>query len=167
MKLFLDLSRRIDRMNERIGQAVRWLVLVVVLISTANAILRKAFDMSSNAFLEIQGYLFAGLVLLGAGWTMLHQGHVKIDVVLSRFSPRTQTKVELFGILFFLMPFVGTVIVLSWPLVVNAWVSGEMSENAGGLIRWPIYALVPAGFGLLGLQGVSEFIKRVADLKND
>jgi len=167
MKLFLVFSSRIDRMNERIGQSLRWLVLGVVLISTANAILRKAFDMSSNAFLEIQWYLFAMLVLLGAGYTMLHQGHVKIDVVLSRFPKRTQIKVELFGILFFLMPFVGAIMVLSWPWVMNAWVSGEMSENAGGLIRWPVYALVPLGFGLLGLQGISEFIKRIMELKND
>ena len=162
--LSLSVSRRIDRLNERIGQAVIWLVPAVVLVSAGNALARKAFDVGSNAFLEIQWYLFAAIFLLGAGTTMLRQGHVRIDVLLGRFPRRTQVKVEIFGILCFLMPFVVAVVALSWPLAANAWATGEMSENAGGLVRWPVYALVPAGFLLLGLQGVSELIKRIGFL---
>ena len=164
MAALLNLSRLIDRLNEFVGRWVSWLVLAAVLISAANAIVRKAFNSSSNAFLEIQWYLFAAVFLLGAGYTMLRQEHVKIDVVLHRFAKRTQIKVEMFGILVFLMPFVVTVIVLVWPLVIRAYISGEMSSNAGGLIRWPVFALVPLGFGLLGLQGLSELIKRQAFL---
>jgi TRAP-type mannitol/chloroaromatic compound transport system permease small subunit len=126
--------------------------------------MRKAFSISSNAYLEIQWYLFAAVFLLASGYTLLRQEHVKIDVVLSRFARRTQVKIEIFGYIVFLAPFVVTVIVLVWPLVVKAFVTGEMSSNAGGLIRWPVYALVPLGFGLLGLQGMSELIKRVAFL---
>lgn len=165
MQGLLKLSRLIDAMSERIGHMVLWLVLASAVISAANAIVRKVFDTSSNAFLEIQWYLFAGVFLLGAGYTMLRQGHVKIDVILGRFSKRTQVKVEMFGILFFLMPFVFAVIKEVWPLVVNAYESGEMSENSGGLIRWPVYALVPLGFALLAVQGVSEFIKRLGFLQ--
>ena len=165
MTALLNLSRAIDRLNEFVGRTVSWLVLAAVLISATNAVVRKAFNMSSNAFLEIQWYLFAAVFLLAAGYTMLRQEHVKIDVILHRFSKRTQIKVEIFGILVFLFPFCWSVIDLVWPLVVKAYVSGEMSSNAGGLIRWPVFALVPAGFALLALQGVSELIKRVAYLQ--
>jgi TRAP-type mannitol/chloroaromatic compound transport system permease small subunit len=160
----LSLSRWIDRLNEFIGRWLSWLVLAAVLISAANAIMRKLFDMSSNAYLEIQWYLFAAVFLLAAGYTLLKQEHVKIDVILHNFTRRTQVKVEIFGLAAFLMPFVYAVIELVWPLVVRAYVSGEMSSNAGGLIRWPVFALLPLGFALLGLQGVSELIKRVAFL---
>ena len=165
MNFLLKTSRLIDALSERIGGAIIWLVLAAVVISALNAIVRKVFNTSSNAFLEIQWYLFAAVFLLGAGYTMLRQGHVKIDVILGRFSRRTQIIVECFGIVFFLMPFVFAVIHHVWPLVVNAYVSNEMSENAGGLIRWPAYALVPLGFALLGIQGVSEFIKRIGFLQ--
>lgn len=165
MNFLLQISRRIDALSERIGATAIWLVLLAVLISAGNAISRKAFDVSSNAFLEIQWYLFAAIFLLGAGYTMLRQGHVKIDVILGRFSKRTQIKVEIFGIVCFLFPFVYQVIRLVWPLVVQAYATGEMSENAGGLIRWPVYALIPLGFALLGLQGISELIKRIGYLK--
>ena len=165
MNFLLKTSRMIDALNERVGSAIIWLVLAAVVISAVNAIIRKVFNNSSNAFLEIQWYLFAAVFLLGAGYTMLRQGHVKIDVILGRFSKRTQIIVECFGIVFFLMPFVFAVIHHVWPLVVNAYVSNEMSENAGGLIRWPAYALVPLGFALLGIQGVSEFIKRIGFLQ--
>lgn len=164
MSFLMRLSRLIDALSERIGGAAIWLVLFAVLISAGNAISRKAFDISSNAFLEIQWYLFAAIFLLGAGYTMLRQGHVKIDVILGRFSKRTQIKVEIFGIVCFLFPFVYQVIRLTWPLVTQAYATGEMSENAGGLIRWPVYALIPTGFLLLGLQGVSELIKRIGYL---
>ena len=165
MQGLLRLSRLIDSISERVGRGALWLVLVAVVISAINAIVRKVFNTSSNAFLEVQWYLFAGVFLLGSAYTMLRQGHVKIDVILGRFSKRTQIMVDMFGIVFFLMPFVYTVITLVWPLVINAYNSGEMSENAGGLMRWPVYALVPIGFALLGLQGVSEFIKRLAFLR--
>lgn len=164
MSLLLQLSRLIDRLNEFIGRWLAWLVLVAVLISAVNAAVRKIFNTSSNAYLEIQWYLFAAIFLLAAGYTLLRGGHVKIDVILGRFSKRTQIKVEIFGLIFFLMPFVYSVFQLVMPLVLQAYRSGEMSSNAGGLIRWPVYAMVPAGFALLGLQGVSEIIKRVAFL---
>jgi TRAP-type mannitol/chloroaromatic compound transport system permease small subunit len=165
MGALLKLSKLIDGLNEFVGRHVAWLVLAAVLISAVNAIVRKAFNTSSNAFLEIQWYLFAAVFLLGAGYTMLRQEHVKIDVLLHRFSRPTQVKIEIFGIVAFLFPFVFAVIDLVWPLVVRAYVSGEMSSNAGGLIRWPVFALVPAGFTLLALQGLSELIKRLAFLK--
>ncbi len=165
MQALLKLSGLIDAMSDRIGRAILWLVLAAVAISAINAIVRKVFNTSSNAFLEIQWYLFAAVFLLGAGYTMLRQGHVKIDVILGHFSKRTQILVECFGIVFFLMPFVYAVVHHVWPLVVNAYVTGEMSENAGGLIRWPAYALVPLGFALLGIQGVSELIKRIGFLQ--
>lgn len=164
MSALLQLSRLIDRLNELVGRSVSWLVLAAVLISAINAAVRKAFNTSSNAFLEIQWYLFAAVFLLAAGYTMLRQEHVKIDVILSRFSKRTQIKIEIFGIVAFLFPFVLAVVSLVLPLVTKAYVSGEMSSNAGGLIRWPVYALVPLGFTLLGLQGVSELIKRIGFL---
>ena len=165
MAALLKLSRWIDSVNEFVGRWLAWLVLAAVLISAANAAVRKAFDTSSNAFLEIQWYLFAAVFLVASGYTLLRQEHVKIDVVLHRFSRPTQIKVEIFGIVAFLIPFVLTVGALVWPLVTKAYIHGEMSSNAGGLIRWPVFAMVPLGFALLGLQSVSELIKRVAFLK--
>jgi TRAP-type mannitol/chloroaromatic compound transport system permease small subunit len=155
----------IDRLNEFVGRWVSWLVLAAVLISAANAVVRKAFNTSSNAFLEIQWYLFAAVFLLAAGYTLLRQEHVRIDVILGRFTKRTQIVIEAVCIVVFLLPFTITVIDLVWPLVTKAYTSGEMSSNSGGLIRWPVFALVPAGFALLFLQGVSEFIKRIAYLQ--
>ncbi|MEY4751044.1 MAG: hypothetical protein RIQ60_3258 [Pseudomonadota bacterium] len=165
MSALLQLSRLIDRLSEFVGRWVSWLVLAAVLVSAVNAVVRKAFNTSSNAFLEIQWYFFATMFLLAAGYTLLRQEHVKIDVVLGHFSKRTQIKVEIFGIVAFLLPLVVVVVELVWPLVTKAYVSGEMSSNAGGLIRWPIFAMVPLGFGLLGLQGISELIKRIAFLQ--
>lgn len=165
MSFLLAMSRLIDRGSEFIGRWIAWLVLVAVLISAGNAIIRKAFDMSSNAFLEIQWYLFAAVFLLAAGYTLMRQEHVRIDVILSRFSKRTQIWIDIFGICFFLLPFVVIAIDLSWPLVARAYESGEMSNNAGGLIRWPVFALLPLGMALLGLQGLSELIKRFAFLR--
>jgi TRAP-type mannitol/chloroaromatic compound transport system permease small subunit len=161
----LKFSGMIDRLSEFVGRWVAWLVLAAVLVSAVNATVRKAFSFSSNAFLEIQWYLFAAVFLLAAGYTLLRNDHVRIDVVLSRFRRRTQVKVELFGLIAFLFPFCWAVIDLVIPLVVKAFDTGEMSSNAGGLIRWPVYALVPLGFGLLALQGLSEAIKRVAYLR--
>ena len=165
MTALLSLSRLIDRLNTLVGRWVAWLVLAAVLISAANAIVRKAFNTSSNAFLEIQWYLFAAVFLLAAGYTMLRQEHVKIDVISGRFSKRTQVKIDIFGICVFLLPFVVVVIDLSLPLVLRAYTMHEMSSNAGGLVRWPVFAMLPLGFFLLGLQGISELIKRVAFLQ--
>lgn len=165
MQGLITLSRHIDGLSERVGKSVLWLVLAAVLISAVNAVVRKAFNISSNAFLEVQWYLFAGVFLLGSSYTLLRQGHVKIDVIVGRFSKRTQIIVDCIGITVFLFPFCYKVITLAWPLVVQAYVTGEMSENAGGLVRWPAYALVPLGFALLWLQGLSELIKRIGFLK--
>ena len=165
MPALLRLSRLIDALSEFVGRWVSWLILAAVLISAINAVVRKAFNMSSNAFLEIQWYLFAAVFLLAAGYTLLRQEHVRIDVVLGRFTKRTQIAIEAVCIVVFLFPFCIAVIDLVWPLVVRSYVSGEMSSNAGGLIRWPVFALVPLGFGLLLLQGVSELIKRIAFLQ--
>ncbi len=165
MAPLLTLSRLIDRINEWVGRWVAWLVLAAVLISAGNAIVRKVFDQSSNGLLEIQWYLFAAVFLLAAGYTLLRQEHVKIDVIAGRFSKRTQIWIDIVGICAFLLPFVVVVIHLSLPLVVRAFSMHEMSNNAGGLVRWPVFALLPLGFFLLGLQGISELIKRFAFLR--
>ena len=165
MNVLLRFSRAIDWLNTQIGKYVIWLILASTVISGVNAVVRKVFNMSSNAYLEVQWYLFAASFMIAAGYTLLNQEHVKIDVVLSRFTRRTQVKIEIFGTLFFLMPLVFAVVHEVWPLVVQAYHSGEMSENAGGLVRWPVYAMVPIGFTLLGLQGLSELIKRIGFLK--
>lgn len=165
MPALLQLSRAIDRLSEFVGRWVAWLVLAAVLVSAGNAISRKAFNLSSNAFLEIQWYLFAAVFLLASGYTLMRQEHVKIDVLSGRFSKRTQIWIDIVGICVFLFPFIVVIIKLSMPLVINAFVTKEMSSNASGLIRWPVFALLPAGMFLLGLQGVSELIKRVAFLK--
>ena len=165
MDFLLSLSRRIDQLNEWVGRWVAWLVLAAVLISAGNAVSRKAFDLSSNAFLEIQWYLFAAVFLLASGYTMMRQEHVRIDVISGRFAKRTQIWIDIFGICVFLFPFVYMIIKLAMPLVINAYVTGEMSSNAGGLIRWPVFVLLPIGLFLLGLQGISELVKRIAFLQ--
>jgi TRAP-type mannitol/chloroaromatic compound transport system permease small subunit len=165
MDFLLSLSKRIDQLSEWIGKWVAWLVLASVLVSAANAISRKAFNLSSNAFLEIQWYMFAAVFMLAAGYTLMRQEHVKIDVVSGRFSKRTQIWIDIAGICFFLFPFVIYIIKLAMPLVINAYVTQEMSSNAGGLIRWPVFAMLPLGMLFLGIQGISELIKRFAFLQ--
>jgi TRAP-type mannitol/chloroaromatic compound transport system permease small subunit len=165
MKPLLAISRGIDSLNERVGRLVLWLVLVVALVSTANAISRYLFNISSNAWLELQWYLFAAIFLLCAGYTLLHNEHVRVDVVSGRLSHRTRIWIDIFGTVCFLLPMSLYIMWLSWPVFVNAWVSDEMSSNAGGLIRWPARLIVPVGFLLLSLQGVSELIKRIAFLR--
>lgn len=165
MSALLNLSRMIDRLSEWVGRWVAWLVLAAVLISAANAITRKAFNYSSNAFLEIQWYLFAAVFMLAAGYTLLRQEHVKIDVISGRLSKRAQIWIDIIGICVFLLPFVYMIIKLAMPLVINAIVTGEVSSNAGGLIRWPVFALLPLGMLLLGIQAISELIKRIAFLQ--
>lgn len=164
MSFFLMVSRVIDRLNQSVGLFTTWLILATTLISAGNAIVRKAFDQSSNALLEIQWYLFAAVFLLGAGYGLLKNSHVRIDFISSMLRPRTRNWIDVGGIVLALFPFCFICIYLSWPLFMQAYNTGEMSSNAGGLIRWPVYALVPAGFALLMLQGVSELIKRLAFL---
>jgi TRAP-type mannitol/chloroaromatic compound transport system permease small subunit len=161
----LALSRVIDALNDRVGKAVYWLVLVAVVISAGNSVARKAFDMSSNAFLEVQWYLFSAIFLLCAGYTLLRNEHIRIDVIAGRFSRRTQTWIDIFGTVVFLLPMVALILYESVPWFLRAWHSGEVSPSAGGLILWPAKILVPLGFTLLGLQGLSELIKRIAFLK--
>ncbi|HEY5366678.1 MAG TPA: TRAP transporter small permease subunit [Casimicrobiaceae bacterium] len=164
MNALLRLSRIIDAINERVGRVIAWVVLVMVLISAANATIRKIFDYSSNAYLEIQWYLFSAVFLLGAGYTLLKNEHVRIDIISSRTSARAQNWVDIVGILFFLMPMSVLIMWLSWPLLEDSCVRHEVSSNAGGLIIWPARLLVPVGFFLLILQGISELIKRIAFL---
>src|SRR5437867_7764908 len=137
MKFLLSLSRLIDALNERIGHLVYWLVLVMVLVSAGNATSRYALSRASNAWLELQWYLFAAVFLLCAGYTLLHNEHIRIDVVSSRLSRRSQLWIDIFGTVFFLLPVAIFIMALSWPIFINAWLSNEMSVNAGGLIRWP------------------------------
>lgn len=165
MKSLLTFSRGVDWLNERVGKLIYWLVLIAVLVSAGNATIRYTLNTSSNAWLEVQWYLFSGIFLLGAGYTLLNNAHVRIDVVSSRLSKRTQTWIDILGTVFFLFPMAIAILYLSWPVFVNALRSGEMSSNAGGLTVWPARMLVPVGFLLLILQGASEAIKRLAFLK--
>jgi TRAP-type mannitol/chloroaromatic compound transport system permease small subunit len=160
----LSLSGAIDRINEWIGRLTMWLVLAAVLISAGNAIMRKAFDIGSNAYLEIQWYLFAGVFMLGAGYVFLKNAHVRIDFIASRLSKRTNAIIDILGIVVFTIPLCIILISLSWPVFSRAFVSGEMSQNAGGLIRWPVLLLIPVGFSVLALQAFSELVKRFAFL---
>ena len=165
MNGLLALSRAIDALTERVGRLVYWLVLIVVLISAANATVRKIFDYSSNAYLEIQWYLFSVIFLFGAGYTLLRNDHVRIDIIQGRLSPRAQNWIDVFGIVFFLMPMSLIIMRLSWPLFLDSFARHEVSTNAGGLIVWPARLMVPIGFALLIIQAVSELIKRIAFLR--
>jgi len=165
MSLLTTISTQIDRLSTAIGKLAMGLILATTAISAGNAIVRKAFDTSSNALLEIQWYLFAAVFLLASGYTFLKNAHVRIDFVSSRLSPRARNWVDVVGIVTVLFPFCLITIALSWPLFAKAWEMGEMSSNAGGLIRWPVYLMIPLGFALLMLQGLSELIKRVAFLR--
>ena len=155
----LKISAWIDDLNQRIGRLVSWLVLVVVIISAGNAVIRYVFDLSSNAWLEVQWYLFAAIFLLGAGDALRQNDHIRIDIFYNRLSVQGQRRVDFWGTLLFLMPVVTLIAVLSVPMVMAAFQTHEVSPNAGGLVRWPVKILVPVGFGLLWLQGVSQLIK--------
>jgi TRAP-type mannitol/chloroaromatic compound transport system permease small subunit len=161
----LGIARAIDAVNEHIGRAVLWLVLAVTLISAANALMRYGFGMSSNAWLEIQWYLFGAIFLLAAGYTLKHNGHVRVDVLYGRWPPRARAWIDLLGAALFLLPLCVLMVWLSWHGFIESFQRGELSSDAGGLIRWPVRLLIPLGFALLGLQGVSELIKRVAFLR--
>jgi TRAP-type mannitol/chloroaromatic compound transport system permease small subunit len=158
----LKLSALIDKFNEWVGKLTMWLVLGAVVISAGNATLRKAFNIGSNAWLEIQWYLFAGVFMLGVGYVMLKNAHVRIDFISSKLSKRTNAIIDAIGIVVFTIPLAFIMINLGWPVFERAWTSGEMSQNAGGLIRWPVWVLLPGGFAILLMQAVSELIKRIA-----
>ncbi len=166
MQFLLRLAALIDAINERVGQAIKWLILLCVLISASNAVIRKVFDFSSNGFLEIQWYLFSAIFLLGAGYTLKHNEHIRIDIFYGKLKPKQQALVEILGGLFFLLPMALLIAYFSWPVAVNMWQSGEYSADNGGLIRWPVWALIPTGFGLLILQALAEMIKRIAFIQD-
>lgn len=161
MNLLRGVCRVIDAVNLGIGRAATWLVLVAVVVSSGNALIRYVFDRSSNAWLEVQWYLFAAVFLLCAAYTLLRNEHIRIDVLSGRLSPRGRAWVDVLGGVFFLLPVTVLIAVLSWPGFMNSIHTGEMSSDAGGLIRWPARLLIPVGFALLSLQGVSEVLKRV------
>ncbi|OAN42975.1 sugar transporter [Paramagnetospirillum marisnigri] len=167
MKPLLSLSALIDQINERVGQAVKWLILLMVIISSLNASVRYAFNYSSNAWLEVQWYLFATVFLLCAGYTLLRNEHIRIDVVCGRLARPTQIWIDILGTIFFLFPMVILIMTLAWPMFMKSFTHLEMSGDAGGLIRWPVKLLIPVGFFLLLLQGISELIKKIAILTGD
>jgi TRAP-type mannitol/chloroaromatic compound transport system permease small subunit len=164
MKAMLALSRVIDAANERLSLIADALVFLSCLISAGNAFSRYAFSISSNAWLEIQWYMFGALVMLGTSYTLKKNEHVRVDIVYSNLSTRKQIGVDIFGTILFLLPATLIMAYLSWPVFYNSWAEGEISGNAGGLIRWPIKIFLPLGFALLSLQGFSELIKRIAML---
>ena len=165
MHALLKFSKAVDWLNTQVGKYAIWLILAATVVSGVNAVIRKLFNMSSNAYLEVQWYFFAASFLLAAGYTLLNNEHVRIDVVSSHLSKRGQIWVDIIGFAFFLTPICAAVLWYGIPFFLQGFHSGEMSQNAGGLIRWPVYALIPLGFTLLLLQGWSELIKRVAFLQ--
>lgn len=164
MKALLALARLIDALTERVGRLTIWLVLIATIISAGNALARYTLGESSNAWLEIQWYLFGAMFLLAAGYTLKHNGHVRIDIFYNRFSARGQAWIDLAGGLLFLLPMAGLLAWLAWPIFMDAWMTQEMSPDAGGLVRWPVKLLLPIGFALLALQGLAEVIKRIGVL---
>ena len=167
MEGLLDLSRGVDRLNEIIGKWVSWLILVSILVSAGNAIIRKVFNISSNAWLELQWYLFGAAFMLAAAYTLKQNEHIRIDIVYGMWSRRVQHWIDLIGHLFFLMPFVLLMVYMFVPYTLHSFRSGEVSTNAGGLIIWPAKAILLVGFFLLALQGVSEIIKKIAIMRGE
>jgi len=165
LKRLLGLSRSIDALNEQVGKLTYWLILAAVLISAGNAVVRYTVNMSSNAWLEIHWYLFSFVFLFCAGYTLLHNQHVRIDVISGQLSGRARAWIDILGTIFFLLPMAIAIMWLSWPVFLDAYQSGEVSTNAGGLTVWPGRLMLPVGFFLLILQGVSELIKRIAFLR--
>jgi TRAP-type mannitol/chloroaromatic compound transport system permease small subunit len=165
MKGLLVFSRAVDALNEHVGKLTYWLILVAVLISTGNAIVRYTLNTSSNAWLEIQWYLFAATVMLGAPLVLKLNEHVRVDIVYGKLKGNGPVYVDLFGLLFFLLPVMGLLFWLTLPFFLGMLRSGEMSGNIGGLIRWPAALMMPLGFGAVFLQGVAEVIKRIAYLR--
>lgn len=165
MSGLLALSRGIDRVTTLIGRSVAWLILLAVVISATNAIIRKAFSMSSNAWLEAQWYLFGAAFMLASAWTLLENEHIRIDVVYGRWSRRVQHWIDLLGTVLFLMPFTTVMLWLTWPALMGSIRSGEISMNAGGLPLWPARAVLVVGFGMLFAQGLSEIVKKIAVMR--
>ena len=162
MRPLLAFSDAVDWLTEQIGQTLKWLILFATLISAGNALIRYTFHNSSNAWLEIQWYLFAAMFMLGAGYALKYGEHVRVDVLFSKMSPRTQALVDVFGTILFLLP---TALIIGWlsiPMVVNSYKIHEYSSDAGGLLRWPVKIMIPAGFFLLALQGFAELFKKIA-----
>jgi TRAP-type mannitol/chloroaromatic compound transport system permease small subunit len=167
MGALIQLSKLIDAINDRLGILANWLVILACLISAGNAMSRYAFDLSSNAWLEIQWYLFAAIVMLGASYTLKMNEHVRVDIVYTHLSERGKEWLDLIGTAVFLVPSMLTIAWYSTPFFLQSWQVQEISGNAGGLIRWPVKILVPIGFTLVALQGISEIIKRAASLRGD
>jgi TRAP-type mannitol/chloroaromatic compound transport system permease small subunit len=165
MSVLIRLARGIDAVTAIVGKAVSWLILLAVLVSAGNAISRKAFDVASNAWLELQWYLFGAAYLLAAAYTLQQNEHIRIDILYNMYSRRRQNAVDLFGHIFFLMPFVLLMLAYFFPYVLLSYETGEVSTNAGGLIIWPGKLMLLLGFGLLALQGVSEIIKKIAIMR--
>lgn len=165
MKALLKISQFIDSITGFIGRSIIWVILVMTLISAGNAMMRYSFNYSSNAYLEIQWYLFSFVFLMGAGYTFMKNEHVRIDIILHKLSKRAQAWVDIFGIIFFMMPMAIAIMWMSWPIFVLAFEDHEVSSNAGGLVVWPVRLMVPVGFFLLIMQGISELIKRVGFLQ--
>ena len=165
MKALLSLSSWIDALNERLGYLANWLVLLACLVSAANALSRYGFSVSSNAWLEIQWYMFAGMVMLGASYTLKRNEHVRVDIVYGNVSTRKQVWIDLVGTVLFLLSAMTVLAWTSWAMFHESWRINEMSASAGGLLRWPVKILMPVGFSLVALQGVSEIIKRIGYLK--
>jgi len=164
LNFLLRVSRFIDFLNEKIGTTAYWLVLASVVVSSGNAVVRYVFDTSSNGWLEIQWYLYSGFFLVGAGYTLLRNEHVRIDIIVSRLAPRTRAWIDLLGGIFFLLPMATIIMWLAWPVFADSYALTEYSPNAGGLLRWPVKLMIPVGFFLLAIQGVSEIIQRAAFL---
>jgi TRAP-type mannitol/chloroaromatic compound transport system permease small subunit len=167
LNALLRLARAIDAMNDRLGTAANAMVLAACLVCAANAAMRYAFDLSSNAWLEIQWYLFAGLVMLGASQTLRLNEHVRVDILYMHLSERGKEWLDLLGAVFFLSPSMLAIAWLAWPFFLQSWSVQEASANAGGLVRWPVKLLLPVGFVLVALQGLSEVIKRAAALRGE
>lgn len=165
MNGLLALSRGIDRANTIIGRSAAWLILLAIIVSSVNALIRKIFSISSNAWLELQWYLYGGAFLLAAAYTLLENEHIRIDIIYGRWSRRVQHWIDLLGTLLFLMPFTAIMISLIYPSLRSSWRTGEVSMNAGGLIIWPAKAILLAGFGLLFIQGLSEAIKKIGVMR--
>ncbi|MBC8049902.1 MAG: TRAP transporter small permease subunit [Chitinophagales bacterium] len=162
MQTLLRFTQGVDWLTEQIGQALKWLVLAATLVCAGNALYRYGFSNSSNAWLEVQWYMFGAMFLLGAGYALKHEEHVRVDIFFSRLTPQQQAWVDVIGGVLFLMPVAILIAWLSIPMVINSYNIHEMSSDAGGLLRWPVKLLIPLGFGLLALQGVSEIIKKLA-----
>lgn len=165
MQALLGFSRGVDAMNEKIGRVADWLVLSACLISAGNAVVRYGFSLSSNAWLEVQWYLFAGTVMLGAAYTLKRNEHVRVDLVYGSVSQRIRLWIDVFGIILFLLPGMILLAWMTWPFFMDSWMRNEGSPNAGGLLRWPVKLMMPVGFALVALQGVSELVKRIAALR--